>query len=60
MLAHELKIGKKRSIGYAVAKADRTMIYAFRCYGKLYWCGDYETLRTSKSEAFADARARMN
>lgn len=52
-----LILNGKKSIGTACLKdSPNNPIFAFRIWGKLYWCGDGENLRATKKEAYSDTR----
>jgi hypothetical protein len=53
---YSMRANGQISVGYARAKIDGALIFAFRRWGKLNWCGDGVNFRATKSEAFADAR----
>jgi hypothetical protein len=56
-VACRLKVGSMTSVGVVRAKSDGATIYIFRVWDKYKYCGDGETLRATKAEAYADARA---
>jgi hypothetical protein len=51
-----IRVDGHLSIGHSTALSDGVRVFAFRKWDKIYWCGNYTTMRKTKSQARVDAR----